>query len=66
MPRTAAELGASGSRSMTRKRYSSGHCMKSEARDGLSAAAMPETLDVGSDSSDDDRNVPPGERRDLL
>ncbi|GAA3612752.1 hypothetical protein GCM10022223_31080 [Kineosporia mesophila] len=32
--------------------------MKSEARDGLSAAAMPKTLDGGSDSSGEDRNVP--------
>ncbi|CAM5664843.1 hypothetical protein SBADM41S_02195 [Streptomyces badius] len=34
MPRVAASLGFSGSLSMTRKRYSKGHCMKSLARDG--------------------------------
>ena len=37
MPRVAAALGFSGSLSITRKRYSSGHCMKSLARDGDSA-----------------------------
>ncbi|GAA4666825.1 hypothetical protein GCM10023324_17560 [Streptomyces youssoufiensis] len=34
MPRVAAALGFSGSLSITRKRYSSGHRMKSAARDG--------------------------------
>ena len=34
VPRVAASLGFSGSLSITRKRYSSGHCMKSLARDG--------------------------------
>src|SRR5690606_11943478 len=38
VPRVAASLGFSGSRSMTRNRYSSGHCMKSLARDGDSEA----------------------------
>ncbi len=37
VPRVAAALGFSGSLSITRKRYSSGHCMKSLARDGDSA-----------------------------
>lgn len=36
MPRVAASLGFSGSLSITRNRYSSGHCMKSLARDGES------------------------------
>ena len=34
VPRAAAELGGSGSRSITRKRNSCGHCRKSLARDG--------------------------------
>lgn len=34
VPRVAASLGFSGSRSITRNRYSSGHCMKSPAREG--------------------------------
>jgi hypothetical protein len=34
VPRVAASLGFSGSRSITRSRYSSGHCMKSLAREG--------------------------------
>ena len=34
VPRTAAGLGASGRRSSTRNRYSSGQVMKSDARDG--------------------------------
>ncbi|GGU55209.1 hypothetical protein GCM10010274_50180 [Streptomyces lavendofoliae] len=38
MPRVAAALGFSGSLSITRNRYSSGHCMKSLARDGESDA----------------------------
>ncbi len=33
-PRVAASLGFSGSRSITRNRYSNGHCMKSLAREG--------------------------------
>lgn len=36
VPLVAASLGFSGSRSMTRNRYSSGHCMKSPAREGES------------------------------
>ena len=42
MPRVAAALGFSGSLSITRNRYSSGHCMKSLARDGDSDAARPD------------------------
>ncbi|GAA2309017.1 hypothetical protein GCM10010431_31330 [Streptomyces kunmingensis] len=38
MPRVAASLGFSGSLSITRNRYSNGHCMKSLARDGESEA----------------------------
>ncbi len=34
VPRVAASLGFSGSRSITRNRYSNGHCMKSPAREG--------------------------------
>ncbi len=36
VPRVAAGLGGSGSRSITRKRYSRGHDMKSPALEGLS------------------------------
>ncbi|CAM5239045.1 hypothetical protein STENM327S_01780 [Streptomyces tendae] len=36
VPLVAASLGFSGSRSMTRNRYRSGHCMKSPAREGES------------------------------
>ncbi|CCB77853.1 exported protein of unknown function [Streptantibioticus cattleyicolor NRRL 8057 = DSM 46488] len=38
VPRVAAALGFSGSLSITRNRYSSGHRMKSAARDGDSDA----------------------------
>ncbi|GHI21986.1 hypothetical protein Shyd_33570 [Streptomyces hydrogenans] len=34
VPRVAAALGFSGSRSITRNRYNRGHCMKSLAREG--------------------------------
>ncbi len=37
VPRAVAWVGGSGSRSITRNRYSSGHVMKSAARDGESA-----------------------------
>ncbi|GAA0675931.1 hypothetical protein GCM10009548_52290 [Streptomyces malaysiensis subsp. malaysiensis] len=39
MPRVAAALGFSGNLSITRKRYSSGHRMKSAAREGDNEAA---------------------------
>ena len=37
VPRTWAAVGTSGNRSIARNRYSSGHCLKSFARDGESA-----------------------------
>ena len=37
VPRAVAVVGGSGSRSITRNRYSSGHVMKSAARDGDNA-----------------------------
>jgi len=37
VPRAVAVVGGSGIRSITRNRYSSGHVMKSDARDGESA-----------------------------
>ena len=37
VPRTWAAVGTSGNRSIARNRYSSGHCLKSFARDGDSA-----------------------------
>ncbi|WP_405699062.1 hypothetical protein OHA99_29875 [Streptomyces coelicoflavus] len=52
MPLVAASLGFSGSRSMTRNRYSSGHCMKSPAREGESEAGAVAT-DAGETASVD-------------
>ena len=56
VPRVAASLGFSGSLSITRNRYSRGHCMKSLARDGDSddvgcwLVLMTQTLRPATDS----------------
>ncbi len=53
MPRVAAGLGASGIRSITRNRYSSGQVMKSAARDGDSdgpAGGRPSSSGSSGDS----------------
>ncbi len=50
VPRVAAALGFSGSLSITRKRYSNGHRMKSPARDGDSA--MGRSADTARTSPD--------------
>ncbi|GHH47408.1 hypothetical protein GCM10018775_40110 [Streptomyces umbrinus] len=44
VPRVAASLGFSGSLSITRKRYSNGHCMKSPAREGDNEAGGTATV----------------------
>ena len=51
VPRAVACVGGSGSRSITRNRYSSGHVMKSAARDGDSAGPV-RSLGAGSASGE--------------
>lgn len=51
VPLVAASLGFSGSLSITRNRYSSGHCMKSLAREGDSEAGARATAAAGTPSA---------------